>query len=77
MKKTGLYIIAIGAILTLFTGFNFITREKLVDIGSVAITYHQRHNFDWSPLIGIAIMITGTGIYLLGKQNQNTIHISK
>lgn len=59
MKKTGIAIFILGAILTLVTAFTFFTREKVVDIGKVEITANKRHHMSWSPLIGVAVMGIG------------------
>jgi hypothetical protein len=76
MKKIGVIILAIGLLLTLFTGFNLITREKLIDIGTVEVTYNRMHNFYWSPLAGIAAMAIGLCLYLFGRTNKS-LQISK
>jgi hypothetical protein len=70
MKTAGLVIAIIGLVITLFTGFNYITREKVVDIGELEISANKRHNVSWSPLIGVAVMVVGGGIYLVGLKKQ-------
>ena len=67
-KTIGLIIIAIGLIMTLYTGFNYVTKEKIVDIGSVEITADKDHTASWSPFIGIGIMLIGGGGFLYGKK---------
>jgi hypothetical protein len=59
MKKAGIFIIILGLGLTIFTAVTFFTREKVVDIGDVAITRNKPHHLKWSPLIGIAVMGIG------------------
>jgi hypothetical protein len=66
MKRAGLIILIVGLAITLFTGFNYITREKVVDLGELEITANKRHNVTWSPLIGVAVMAVGAGVYLVG-----------
>jgi hypothetical protein len=68
MKKTGLVILVLGILITLFTGFKFITREKVVDIGEIQITRDKKHSVAWSPLIGVAVMALGGGIMLFGPK---------
>jgi hypothetical protein len=68
MKKTGLIILVIGILMTLLAGFKFVTREKVVDIGNIQITRDKNHSLVWSPLIGIAVMIVGGGILLVGAK---------
>lgn len=63
MKTTGITLLIIGLLMTIYTTINFFTKEKVVDIGKVEITREKPHNFSWSPLIGIAIMGIG-GIFL-------------
>ena len=65
MKKAGIVVILIGLLLTIITAFTFFTREKVANIGDVQITRDKPHNFKWSPLVGIAIMIGGGAIVLL------------
>jgi hypothetical protein len=64
MKKAGIAIMIIGLLLTIFTAFNYFTREKVVDLGNVEITANKRHHVAWSPLIGLAVMGVG-GVVLL------------
>jgi hypothetical protein len=64
MKKTGIVLIIVGLLLTVFTALTFFTKEKVVDIGDVHITRNKPHNMKWSPLIGIAVAGMG-GVLLL------------
>jgi hypothetical protein len=64
MKKTGIVLIIVGLLLTVFTAFTFFTKEKVVDVGDVHITRNKPHNMRWSPLIGIAVAGLG-GVLLL------------
>jgi drug/metabolite transporter (DMT)-like permease len=68
MKKIGVIIILVGLVITVFTGFNFTTQEKVVDIGKIKILKDKDHHIHWSPLAGIALMAIGGGIYLVGRK---------
>lgn len=59
MKATGITLLIIGLLLTIFTAFKFFTKEKVVDIGKVEITADKGHKVSWSPLIGIGVMAVG------------------
>lgn len=65
MKTTGIVIFIIGLVMTVFTSFQFFTKEKVVDIGAVEISRDKPHNLTWSPLIGIGVMALGGGLLLL------------
>ena len=64
MKKTGIVLIIVGLLLTIFTALTFFTKEKVVDIGDVHISRNKPHNLRWSPLIGIIVAGMG-GVLLL------------
>jgi hypothetical protein len=68
MKKIGFVILAIGILITIFTGFKFVTREKVVDVGEIQISRNKKHSVAWSPLIGVAVMVVGGGIILFGEK---------
>lgn len=70
MKRTGLIILVIGLLITIFTGFNFITREKVVDLGDLEITQNKNHDITWSPIIGVVVLAIGGGIYLTGMSRK-------
>jgi len=68
MKTTGIAILAIGILFTIYTGFKFVTKEKVVDIGPVEITRDKSHWVEWSPFLGIAIIIAGGAILVFGAK---------
>ncbi len=67
-KTLSLIIITIGLVMTLYTGFNYVTRDKLVDIGGVHITADENHSAVWSPFVGIGIIVIGGFVYLSSKK---------
>jgi hypothetical protein len=68
MKKIGLVVLVIGLLITLFTGFKYITREKVVDLGEIQISRDKTNRVSWSPLVGVAVMVIGGGMFLLGPK---------
>jgi len=59
MKQTGIIILALGIIITLFTGFKFITKEKVIDIDGLEVTHKKKQNIAWSPEVGISLIVVG------------------
>jgi len=70
MKRTGIIILIMGLLITVFTGFSFLTREKVVDIGELEITHNKNHSVRWPPFIGVIVMVTGGVIYLVGMNKK-------
>jgi hypothetical protein len=68
MKKTGLIILILGILITIFTGFQFVTKEKVVDIGEIQVTRDKKHSIAWPPILGVAVMIVGGGVMLFGAK---------
>ncbi|MEQ8810179.1 MAG: hypothetical protein RIG68_25995 [Imperialibacter sp.] len=70
MKKVGLVLLVVGVLITIFNGVNFVTKEKVVDIGSLEISADKNHSVNWSPYLGVALIVLGGGAYLLaGKKS--------
>jgi hypothetical protein len=77
MRKTGLFLLAIGLVLTLLIEFNFFTQEKVVDLGKIEIIHNKPHRFDWTPIAGISIMAVGAAFYVFGKRPVTSMHVMK
>jgi len=70
MKIIGIAIMIIGLGMTIFTAITFFTREKVVDLGVLEVTRDQPHYLNWSPFIGMAIMVIGGFLILLARKKQ-------
>lgn len=68
LKTVGLVIITIGLLMTLYTGFNYVTKEKVVEIGALEISADKNHTASWSPFIGIGVMVIGGVVFLSGRK---------
>lgn len=68
MKILGIIIIVIGIIMIAYTGFNFITTEKVVDVGPVQINKEVNHPIQWSPIVGGLLLVGGIIIVLFTKK---------
>ena len=69
MKRTGIIILVVGLLFTLITSFKYFTREKIVDVGKLKISASVPHRVNWSPLLGVGIMVAGGAVLVFGKKN--------
>jgi len=69
MKNLGIVIIVIGILMTVFTGFNILTRKKVVDLGSVEINKTEKTPVYWSPVTGLVLIVAG-GLVLIGGRKK-------
>ena len=67
-KTIGIIIIVIGFVMTLYTGFNYVTREKVLDIGGIEISADKNHSVSWDSFIGVGIMVIGGVVFLSDKR---------
>lgn len=71
MKKiTGIILIVIGVIMIIYTGFNYKTTEKVVDIGPIKINQEKSHPVQWSPVIGVVVLIGGIVLLVMDKKER-------
>ena len=66
-KRIGIILIIVGVIMMIYTGFTYVTKEKVVDIGSVEINQEKRHPVQWSPIVGGILLVGGLLIVATNK----------
>lgn len=71
MKKTiAIAMIVVGGAMMAYTGFTFVTREKVVDVGPVQITKDKNHLVIWSPILGGVILFAGLVVLFAEKKGK-------
>lgn len=70
MKVFGTILLVVGIVMTIFTGFNLVTKEEVVDIGALEINKEENNPIYWSPITGGAIAIVGAVILVLGNRRK-------
>ena len=65
-KSIGFLLIALGIVMVVYTGFNYVTTKKVVDIGPIQIDKKQNHFVEWSPIVGIVLLIGGVAMVVRG-----------
>jgi hypothetical protein len=68
MKNLAIVLIILGAIMTTVTGFSFVTKKKVVDLGSVEINSTEKTPVYWSPITGGIILIAGVALLVASKK---------
>ena len=59
LKNLGIGMVIIGIIMIVYTGFNYVTTEKVVDFGPIQINKEVNHPINWSPIVGIVLAVGG------------------
>lgn len=69
MKVAGIVLAVIGIIMMVFTGFNFKTKEKVVDLGPVEINKEKDHSVGWPMYVGGIVLVAGIGLAIAGRKS--------
>jgi len=68
LKITGIALIVIGILMMAYTGFNYVTTERVVDLGPIKINKEMNHPVQWSPIIGAVLLVGGIVIIARNKK---------
>ncbi len=66
-KFVGTALIVIGLIMIAYTGFNYVTKEKVVDLGPVEISKEKNNPVRWSPIVGVVLLVGGIIVFARNK----------
>ncbi len=66
-KPIGIVLIIIGVIMIIYTGFNYVTTEKVVDLGPLKINAEKNHPVQWSPIVGVILLVGGIVVLVTSK----------
>ena len=68
IRTIGIVIIILGIIMLLYTSFNYVTTEKVVDIEPIEINQQINHPIKWSPIIGVILALGGVVLILINSK---------
>lgn len=66
-RTIGIILIVAGILMIIYTGFHFVTTDKIVDIGPIEINKDKNHFVQWSPIAGIVLLGGGLLLTFLKK----------
>jgi hypothetical protein len=73
MKTAGIIILIVGLLMTLYTGFTYVTKEKVLDVAGLELTRDDHHSISWQPYVGLAAMVIGGVIFVFGRKQSIAI----
>ena len=68
-KSIGIAMIVVGVLMIIYTGFNYVTTEKVVDLGPLKINAEKNHPVQWSPIVGVVLLVGGIVVTVTGKKS--------
>ncbi len=70
-KILGIALVLIGGLMIAYTGFNFVTKEKVIDVGPIEVSKDNNHSVQWSPIIGAGVLIGGIIVLALDSKSRS------
>ncbi|MBK8489842.1 MAG: hypothetical protein IPL49_02780 [Saprospirales bacterium] len=67
-KNLGIVLAVIGIIMMIYTGFNYVTTEKVIDLGPIELNAEKTHNVQWPPIVGLVLIVGGTVLIFFDKK---------
>ena len=67
-KTIGIILAVVGMIMIIYTGFNYVTTKKVVDLGSIQIDKEKNHEVQWSPIAGAVLLAFGSVLILSNRK---------
>jgi len=69
-KTIGIALIVIGIVMTIYTSFNYVTTEKVVDLGPIQINKEENHPVQWAPIVGVIVIVIGGFLVVKGSSKK-------
>lgn len=67
-KTIGIVLSIIGILMIIYTGFNYVTTEKVVDLGPMEMSMEKNHPVQWSPIVGAVLLVGGIILVVMDRK---------
>lgn len=68
LKNLGIGMVIVGIVMMAYTGFNYVTTEKVADFGPIQVNKDVNHPINWSPIVGIVLAVGGIVLIVSSKK---------
>jgi uncharacterized membrane protein YidH (DUF202 family) len=69
MKIAEVLLIIVGLAALVYGGFSYTSQKKAVDLGDVQINRTEHHTIPVSPILGLAAIVGGAGLFYFGVKS--------
>jgi UDP-N-acetylmuramyl pentapeptide phosphotransferase/UDP-N-acetylglucosamine-1-phosphate transferase len=70
MRAFAIILIVLGILMFVFTGFNYQTQKRVVDVGPIQIDKTENHNIGWPAYAGGFALLAGIVILFAAKKKE-------
>lgn len=68
MRTLAIILVVVGGLMTIFTGFNLVTKKEVADIGPIEINKEEKTPIAWSPIVGGILLVAGVVLLVTNKR---------
>lgn len=68
MKVFGIILVVVGLAMLFVPGFDFTTREKVIDAGPIQVSADKKNEVSWPTYAGGIVTVAGIALVFLGKK---------
>ncbi|EHQ25669.1 hypothetical protein [Mucilaginibacter paludis] len=68
MKTLAIGLIALGAVMLIWTGFTYTKKEKVIDAGPIQVSADRQKTVNWPPYAGGILVVAGVVLLLNAKK---------
>ena len=65
-------LVILGIMMFVYTGIDFITTKKVVDLGPIKIDRAEDHPVHWSPIVGAVMLVAGVAVLIRGRKGERS-----
>jgi uncharacterized membrane protein YidH (DUF202 family) len=70
VKIIGICLIVFGVLGLALGGFQYTTRERVVDLGPLKVDADKQHSLPIAPIAGVAALVGGIALVLVGSKSR-------
>lgn len=59
MRPLGIILIILGILALVYTGFEYTTKEKVLDVGPLEVSAEKEKTVSWPPIVGVVLLAGG------------------
>lgn len=67
-KTIGIVIAIIGIVMMIYTGFSYVTTEKVIDLGPMQMSMEKENPVQWSPIVGAVLLVGGIVLVAMDRK---------
>jgi len=68
MRPLGVVLIILGILALVYTGFEYTTKEKVLDVGPLEVSAEKEKTVSWPPIVGVVLLAGGIIILVTSRK---------